>query len=161
MGRKGVSKVLWCWVMSLYLNDHWWQTHKASFEEACLWNARAATLSPVIIGWLADPSMIIYSAASSTLQGVQNLSLSLSPAFTLSKNTHTHLHYHELAQTLIGTRKECTHNDTQTHRNTHSHHILLYFPPNPSLLVYLQCAKQELIEPASRGLPIKSWIEHL
>lgn len=48
--KKGVSKVLWCWVMSLYLNDHWWQTHKASFEEACLWNARAATLSPVIIG---------------------------------------------------------------------------------------------------------------
>lgn len=44
------AKVLWCWVMSLHLNDHWWQTHKASFEEARVWNARAATLSAVIIG---------------------------------------------------------------------------------------------------------------
>jgi len=36
--------------------------------------------------------MIIYSAASSALEGVQNLSLSL--GFTLSKNTHTHTHTH-------------------------------------------------------------------
>ena len=75
--------------------------------------------------------MIIYSAASSALEGVQNLPLSL--AFTLSENTHTRLHYRELAQTV----------KKNTPKHTLPNHISSILFPNPSLLVYLQRAKNK------------------
>lgn len=61
--------------------------------------------------------MIIYSAASSALEGVQNLPLSL--AFTLSENTHTRLHYRELAQTV----KKHTETHTHTHKGPGFLHV--------------------------------------
>lgn len=61
--------------------------------------------------------MIIYSAASSALKGVQNLTLSLWLSLYLRTHTHSftmimNLHKHWLA-----------HKNVWAHRSTHSHHI--------------------------------------
>lgn len=70
----------------------------------------------------------------------KSLTLSLSGFHFILKHTHTRLHYHELAQTLIGIQKVCAHTQKYT---LPPHTVPLYSLPKLSLLVYLQCAKQD------------------
>lgn len=92
------------------------------------------------------------------IRGVQNLSLSL--PFTLSKNTLAYiimnLHKHRL-----GKRYTHTHWYTNTQKYTLPPHITLFFSKPLTSCLFAMCKTRQLSEPASLGLPIKNWIEHL
>lgn len=64
--RRKVFKVLWCSVMSFYLNYHWWQTHKALWGHIVM-KCQSCHFLSCNYRLACSPSMIIYRTASSGL----------------------------------------------------------------------------------------------
>lgn len=64
--RRKVFKVLWCSVMSFYLNYHWWQTHKALWGHIVM-KCQSCHFLSCNYRLACKPSVIIYRTASSGL----------------------------------------------------------------------------------------------
>lgn len=64
--RGKVFKVLWCSVMSFYLNYHWWQTHKALWGHIVM-KCQSCHFLSCNYRLACSPSVIIYRTASGGL----------------------------------------------------------------------------------------------
>lgn len=145
-GGKRAPKMLWCWVMSLYLNDHWRQTHKAKLWGDMLMKCQSCHFICSNYRLACRP---FNDHLQHSLQCIRGSTKSLPLWHSLYLKTHACLHYREHtlpAHILLRSSPSCP-------------------PTSPSptfLLVYLQSAKtRQLIELLSLGLSIRSRAEHL